>query len=135
MKVWPPTSWNLSEHGGDSTTPTLYYKDSVRLRIFQNLFKANDMNTTDLTFETLINVISDAIADKVQQKINVSITPMPSVLGEEYLDMKEAMIFLKIKSPNTLYKYVNEGRIAKPIRRGTKPFYKKSDLIFYLNHE
>lgn len=92
------------------------------------------MKTTDLNFETLINVISDAIADKVQQKINVNIPPSQPHPGDEFLDMKQTMEFLKIKSPNTLYKYIHEGRISQPLRRGSKPFFKKSDLINYMSH-
>lgn len=95
------------------------------------------MTTSDLNLDTLINVISDAIAERVQQRINipastsVPVTPNPS---EEFLDTKQTMEFIRVKSPNTLYKYVNEGRIPKPIKRGVKPFFRKSDLLNYLNH-
>lgn len=92
------------------------------------------MNNLDLNFDTLINVISDAIAERVQQKINVTVPVQKEQSeSEEFLTAKESCEFIK-ECYNTLQKRVNEGRIPKPIYRGTRPFFKKSDLIHYLNH-
>ena len=56
---------------------------------------------------------------------------------DEYLNTKETLSFLKIKSPKTLKKYVEEGRLPKPSQpAGRFHYFKKSDLLkFYKNGE
>jgi predicted DNA-binding transcriptional regulator AlpA len=93
------------------------------------------MNHQTLNFDLLLNSISESIAERVSQKINISQVKESVPPEERFLDTIEAMKFLKIKSPVTLKKYVASGLIPKPSKiGGRKLVYKKSDLLNFLSN-
>ena len=86
--------------------------------------------------EDLLNLITETIADKVSTRINTQPANNPKDENEEaYLDTQETLEFINVKTRVTLDKYVLEGRIDKPIKRGgRKLYYKKSSLINFLQN-
>jgi hypothetical protein len=86
--------------------------------------------------EDLLNLITETIADKVSTRINTLPANNPKDENEEaYLDTQETLEFINVKTRVTLDKYVLEGRIDKPIKRGgRKLYYKKSSLINFLQN-
>lgn len=93
------------------------------------------MNHQTLNFDLLLNSISESIAERVSQKINISQLKESAPPEERFLDTIEAMKFLKIKSQVTLKKYVASGLIPKPSKiGGRKLVYKKSDLLNFLSN-
>ena len=94
------------------------------------------MTTENLNFDLLLDALSNAIAEKVTDKISTSQqAKTPTNPDEEYLDTPETLDFINVKTRVTLDKYVLEGRIEKPIKRGgRKLYYKKSSLINFLKH-
>lgn len=94
------------------------------------------MNTQNLNIELLLNALTEAIAEKVADKVN---NPPPASFQpteeEGYLDTKQTLDFINVKSRVTLDKYVIEGRIEAPIQRGgRKLYYSKSSLINFLKN-
>jgi predicted DNA-binding transcriptional regulator AlpA len=93
------------------------------------------MNHQTLNFDLLLNSISESIAERVSQKINISQLKESDPPEERFLDTIEAMKLLKIKSQVTLKKYVVSGLIPKPSKiGGRKLVYKKSDLLNFLSN-
>jgi hypothetical protein len=94
------------------------------------------MTANNLNLMLLLDHLSEAIAERVSDKIKTpSQATIPTNPEEEYLDTNQALEFIKVKSRVTLDTYVKEGRIDKPkMRGGRKLYYKKSNLINFLNH-
>lgn len=83
------------------------------------------MNNLDNLIEEISNNIANKIVAKLQEKSR-----------GEYLTTKEAMSMLKIKSPNTLKKIVDNGDIAPPAIRGERQkIYKRAELENYLTKQ
>lgn len=93
------------------------------------------MTTNNLQLELLLDALTEAIADKVSNRINLPTATIQTTPEEEYFDTKKALEFINVKTRLTLDKYVYEGRIPKPIKRGgRKLYYRKSDLINFLQN-
>jgi hypothetical protein len=94
------------------------------------------MTTNNLDFKLLLDALTEAIAEKVSDKIKpAQPTPTPTTPDEEWLTTEQACKLLNIKSSDTLKKRVLEGRIEPPVSRGGRPlFYRKSSLIKHLQN-
>ena len=94
------------------------------------------MNTNSYNLIELLDQLSEVIAVKVSDKINISpVSVQNTDKDEEYLDTQETLKYINIKTRVTLDKYVVEGRIEKPIQRGgRKLYYRKSSLIKFLQN-
>jgi hypothetical protein len=94
------------------------------------------MNNYNLSLELLLDALTEAIAVKLSDRIQI--TP-PTIKKEtdqeEYLDTQETLKFINVRTRVTLDKYVLEGRIERPIQRGgRKLYYRKSSLINFLKN-
>lgn len=92
------------------------------------------MEKSDFTLQFNLEGFTEEVARKVAEKLNLT-TVQDNSGQEEFLTTQEAMEFLKIHSPVTLKSYVTKGFIPKPAKRGGRQlFYKKSDLINFLEN-
>jgi hypothetical protein len=94
------------------------------------------MNFQNLNVDELLNHLTEAIAVKVSERIQITpSTNEKETDQDEYLDTIQTLDFINIKTRVTLDKYVLEGRIDKPIKRGgRKLYYKKSSLLKFLQN-
>jgi len=94
------------------------------------------MILSNINVDELLNHLTEAIAVKVSERIQfIPPTNQKETDQDEYLDTIQALEFIKVKTRVTLDKYVLEGRIEKPIKRGgRKNYYKKSSLLKFLQN-
>lgn len=92
------------------------------------------MKENNFTFQFNIENFTEEVAQKVAEKLNLNPIQDHSE-REEYFTTQQAMDFLQIKSAVTLRDYVKKGFIPRPVQRGGRQlFYKKSDLVKFLEH-
>lgn len=92
------------------------------------------MEKSDFTLQFNLEGFTEEVAKKVAEKLNLT-TVQDFNEQEQFFTTQEAMEFLKIGSPVTLKSYVAKGFIPKPAKRGGRQlFYKKSDLVKFLEH-
>jgi excisionase family DNA binding protein len=89
-------------------------------------------NKQDL-FGLLTNEIASKVAIQLQNSKGLFQEPLQQQQEDIFLNTEEACNFLRITEP-TLRKYVNAGRIKKYKRGERGNFYKKSDLIKFLEN-
>jgi hypothetical protein len=90
--------------------------------------------TEFLNLELLINHLSEAIADKLSDRMQSS-NVQTTTEEEQYLDTSETLSFIKVRQRITLQNYVKQGLIEAPIQRGgRKLYYKKSSLLNFLQN-
>jgi hypothetical protein len=95
------------------------------------------MQSNNLNLSQFLDQLSEVIAEKISGKISPSakVKTSKDAPQEEYLDTIQTLEFINVKTRVTLDKYVLEGRIEKPIKRGgRKLYYKKSNLIKFLQN-
>lgn len=92
------------------------------------------MKENNFTLQFNMEGFTEEVARKVAEKLNLT-TVQDQNEEEQFFTTQEAMEFLKIHSPVTLKSYVTKGYIPKPAKRGGRQlFYKKSDLVKFLNN-
>jgi hypothetical protein len=101
----------------------------------KQLLKPYKMNTQNLNIELLLDALTEAIAEKVSDRIYPPQATIQTTPEEEFLDTAQTLEFIKVKTRVTLDKYVYQGRIQEPIQRGgRKKYYRKSDLLNFLKN-
>ena len=92
----------------------------------------NQENTTDV-FETFSNSIANKVIEKIQELKEQEKNEKAKAPEDTFLNTQEACNFIKT-TPQTLTNYVKAGLIKKYVRGGRGNFYKKSNLINFLEN-